>query len=99
MAPPHPQSLSSLTSSREPFRPAPSPRPEAFRALSTSSPAWGMKEGQTMKRDRPTPALPLGETGSSTSDPRAAGGQTHTQDQAGPRGKPVGTRTGRKRAG
>lgn len=52
-----------------------------------------------MKRDRPTPALPLGETGSGASDPRAAGGQTHTQDQAGPRGKPVGTRTGRKRAG
>ena len=91
--PPPPPVSSCLSSSREPFRPAPSPRTEALRALSTSSPAcgpgwaaraWEMKEGQTLKRDRPRPAPPSGETGSGASDPRAARGQTHTQDQTGP---------------
>ena len=61
-----PQSRSSLTSSREPFRPAPSPRPEAFRALSTSSPArgpgWAARargtKGQTTKQDRLRPRGP-----------------------------------------
>ena len=95
---PAPPPVSScLCSSREPFRPAPSPRTEALRALSTSSPAcgpgwaaraWEMKEGQTLKRDRPRPAPPSGETGSGASDPRAARGQTHTQDQAGPEASP-----------
>lgn len=52
-----PTCLSSLTSSRKPFLPAPSPKPEAFRALGTSSRVctsgggWagvcGVKEGQT----------------------------------------------------
>lgn len=75
----------------------PSPRARGLQGPEHILPGLGNEGGQTMKAGRPTPAA-LGETGSSTSDPEPRRPDSHTGPGRTQR-QPVGTGTGRKRAG